>query len=257
MGTQECGDGHLLSSPLPTCALPLCSCSRPAPSLPLSLLPIAHLPSPEPPNALSTPHMASLDLPEPPTQATISQARAQLLSLHDSSRHLEARIADAREALARIVDERTAALRELERELAAVEDRVALTKAYVSPIKRLPRELLRQIFLFNFEDCAWSAWVLSAVCALWRKVALGMPTLWSKVRFLPLRRLSLHCLGSLCSFHCPSACCGSASYALDERCVRRVTGDRTRPGPRPVATAAILASFITLCSHRAGRLITD
>ncbi|OJT12557.1 hypothetical protein TRAPUB_10881 [Trametes pubescens] len=128
--------------------------------------------------------MAHLDLPEPPTQATITQARAQLVSLHDTSRHLEGRIADARDALARIVEERTAALRELERELAAVEDRVALTKAYVSPIKRLPHELLRHIFLFNFEDCAWSAWVLSAVCALWRKVALGMPTLWSKIRLV-------------------------------------------------------------------------
>lgn len=145
-------------------------------------------------------HMASLDLPEPPTQATITQARAQLVSLHDTSRHLEARIAEARDVLARIVDERTAALRELERELATVEDRVALTKAYVSPIKRLPHELLRQIFLFNFEDCAWSAWVLSAVCALWRKVALGMPTLWSKVCFLPLRRLSLHRLVPPVSF---------------------------------------------------------
>ncbi|KAI0355357.1 hypothetical protein OH77DRAFT_1504200 [Trametes cingulata] len=128
--------------------------------------------------------MASLDLPEPPTQATIALARAQLAHLHDTTKGLEARINDARDALARIVEERTAAIRDMERELAAVEDRLALTKAYVSPIKRLPHELLRHIFLFNFEDCAWSAWVLSAVCAVWRKVALSMPTLWSKIRLV-------------------------------------------------------------------------
>ncbi|KAI0650397.1 hypothetical protein C8Q79DRAFT_998253 [Trametes meyenii] len=128
--------------------------------------------------------MTSLDLPEPPTQATLAQVRAHLAVLHGDSAALSARIADERAALARIVEERQAALRALERELAAVEDRVAHARAYVAPIKRLPHELLRLVFFLNFEDCAWSAWVLSAVCALWRKVALAMPVLWSKIRLV-------------------------------------------------------------------------
>ena len=129
--------------------------------------------------------MHPLDLPEPPTQASIAHARAQLVALHESSQALEQQILDARDALARIVEERQAAIRDMERELAVLDDSVALTKAYVSPIKRLPHELLRHIFLFNFDDCAWSAWVLAAVCSLWRKVALAMPTIWSKVRAYP------------------------------------------------------------------------
>ncbi|KAH9854999.1 hypothetical protein C2E23DRAFT_867092 [Lenzites betulinus] len=128
--------------------------------------------------------MTTLDLLEPPTQATIAHARAQLDSLTSSAHTLEEQILDARDALARLVDERQAAIRELERELAAAEDRLAHTRAYVAPIRRLPHELLRQIFTFSFGDCAWTAWVLAAVCSLWRKVALAMPTLWSKIRLV-------------------------------------------------------------------------
>ncbi len=125
--------------------------------------------------------MSLLDFPEPPTEAAIAHARAQLTLYQDDSRALEHKIQDARDELARILDERQNAIREMEKELATLEDRVALTKAYVSPIKRLPNELLRHIFFFNFDDCAWSAWVLSAVCSLWRRLVLSMPKLWSKV----------------------------------------------------------------------------
>ena len=126
-----------------------------------------------------------LDFPEPPTEAAVALAREQLALLANDSRTLERRIQDAKDALARIVEERQSAIRDMERELATVEDRLALTRAYVSPIKRLPHELLRHIFLFNFDHCAWSAWILSSVCSLWRRLVLSMPKLWSKVR--PLR----------------------------------------------------------------------
>ncbi|OSD04503.1 hypothetical protein PYCCODRAFT_1353773, partial [Trametes coccinea BRFM310] len=125
-----------------------------------------------------------LDLPEPPTQATLALARAQLATLTSASKALEQKLVDARDALARIVDERQAAIRDMERELALLDDSLALARAYVSPIKRLPHELLRHVFVFVFEDCAWSAWVLAAVCTLWRKVALAMPVIWSKIRLV-------------------------------------------------------------------------
>ncbi|KAI1796059.1 hypothetical protein LXA43DRAFT_1160470 [Ganoderma leucocontextum] len=128
--------------------------------------------------------MSLLDFPEPPTEAAIAHARAQLSLYQDDSRALEQKIQDARDELARILEERQTAIREMEKELASLEDRVALTKAYVSPMKRLPNELLRHIFTFNFDDCAWSAWVLSAVCSLWRRLVLNMPRLWSKIRLV-------------------------------------------------------------------------
>lgn len=142
--------------------------------------------------------MSLLDFPEPPTEAAIAHARAQLTFYQDDSRALEQKIQDAKDELARIVDERQNAIREMEKELASLDDKVALTKAYVSPIKRLPNELLRHIFFYNFDDCAWSAWVLSAVCSLWRRLVLNMPKLWSKVclRYSPSlarrARLTLH-----------------------------------------------------------------
>lgn len=139
---------------------------------------------PPPSSSLSSPLaiMSSFDFPEPPTEAAVAHARAQLASYTHDSRALERRIQDARDALARIVEDRQSAIFEMERELASLEDKLAYTKAYVSPIKRLPHELLRHIFLFTFDDCAWSAWVLSAVCSLWRRLVLSMPRLWSKVR---------------------------------------------------------------------------
>ncbi|RPD80769.1 hypothetical protein L226DRAFT_452719 [Lentinus tigrinus ALCF2SS1-7] len=128
--------------------------------------------------------MYPLDYPEPPTEAAIAHARAQLASYDHDARSLERHIQHARDALARIVEERQCAIREMERELAALEDKVAHTKAYVSPFKRLPHELLRHIFLNVFEDSATSAWTLSSVCMLWRRLALSMPKLWSKIRLI-------------------------------------------------------------------------
>ncbi len=125
--------------------------------------------------------MYSLDYPEPPTEAAIAHARAQLVSYGHDAKALERQLQDARDALARIVDERQCTIREMERELAALEDKLAHAKAYVSPFKRLPHELLRHIFTYVFEDSATSAWILSAVCMLWRRLALSMPKLWSKV----------------------------------------------------------------------------
>lgn len=144
---------------------------HPSPRLPVS-----------PPALISSlPAMYPLDYPEPPTEATIAHARAHLASYDHDARILERQIQDARDALARIIEERQCAIRDMERDLLVLEDKVAYTKAYVSPFKRLPHELLRHIFLYVFEDSATSAWVLSAVCLLWRRLALSMPKLWSKV----------------------------------------------------------------------------
>ena len=132
---------------------------------------------------------SSLDLPEPPSDVTLAYARAQLVNYDREHRDLTQRLQDERDALARIVDEKQTAIRFLEAELAALGSKVALTKAYISPIKRLPHELLRHIFLYLLDDCSWSAWVLSAVCSLWRRLALQMPTLWSKVRSPSFRHI--------------------------------------------------------------------
>jgi len=128
--------------------------------------------------------MPLLQLPEPPTLSTLADARRSLESARTSVEELNVKIEVAEAALAQIVADSKCAINELLRERAALEDRVFRTMAYLSPIRRLPNELLREIFMCNFDDYPCCAWVLAAVCSMWRRLALGMPKLWSKVSVL-------------------------------------------------------------------------
>ena len=125
--------------------------------------------------------MSSCGFPEPPTRTSLEDARRVLDVQRTAVATVSARIHAAEEELARIVRERRDAIQEMEKERAAVEDQVSRTLAYLSHIRRLPHELLGQIFMFIFDDYPCCAWVLAAVCSLWRRQVLSMPRLWSKV----------------------------------------------------------------------------
>ena len=127
------------------------------------------------------PYNPNTALPEPPTQASLAEARRELTSRQESVQALSDRIRAAEEELARTVALAKSAILELEKERDVLQEQVAHTLAYIAPIRRLPHELLRYIFLLNFEEYPCCAWVLSAVCTLWRRQVLSMPTLWSKV----------------------------------------------------------------------------
>lgn len=128
--------------------------------------------------------MSHFNLPEPPTKTSLAEART-VLDLHRQSiDELNVKINTAEAELARIVEESRSAIHELESQKAVFEEKIALTLAYVSPIRRLPHDLLRHIFLLNFEEYPCCAWVLSAVSPLWRRLVLSMPTMWSKVSIL-------------------------------------------------------------------------
>ncbi|KAJ7840386.1 hypothetical protein B0H14DRAFT_2785230 [Mycena olivaceomarginata] len=83
-------------------------------------------------------------------------------------------------SLAQIVAEAQAAIDELFREQHLVQETIAHAQAYLLPIRRLSGELLRGLFLWCFEGHPCCAWVLSAVCADWRRKALRIPLIWSK-----------------------------------------------------------------------------
>lgn len=122
-----------------------------------------------------------MDYPEPHTDSSIAAARRALDVQRRELAQLTERIASAEDALAGIVTDRKQAIREMQREQQVLEDAVKHTLAYISPIRRLPHELLRHIFLYYFEDHPCCAWILAAVCVLWRRQALAIPKLWSKV----------------------------------------------------------------------------
>ncbi|KAF8189413.1 hypothetical protein BJ912DRAFT_850688 [Pholiota molesta] len=127
---------------------------------------------------------------EPPTRETLADARRALETTRDSVNRLTSKITAAEQTLAQIVRESQYAINQLQAERAALERHVSNTMAYLSPVRWLPLELLREIFLWTFEDHPCSAWVLAAVCTSWRRLALRIPVIWSKIRLLTTQHAS-------------------------------------------------------------------
>jgi hypothetical protein len=118
---------------------------------------------------------------EPPTASSLADARRILDESSASLGDLVHKIEAAEAQLAQIVAESHCAIKDLQREREALENKIARARAYMSPIRRLPNELLRHIFIMNFDEYPCCAWILSSVCSQWRRLALSMPRLWSKV----------------------------------------------------------------------------
>jgi hypothetical protein len=127
--------------------------------------------------------MLDLRFLEPPTQHSLEEARRSLQTQQQSADEIKSKIQDAEQELKTVERHWHEVIRNLQQEHASAEQSIASTLAYLSPIRRLPHELLGSIFSFIFEEYPCCAWVLSAVCQLWRKQALGMHRLWSRVRF--------------------------------------------------------------------------
>lgn len=129
--------------------------------------------------------MTAFPFPDPPTPTTLLHARQEVAIHRSRVSALSVKIEDAEDELQRLVRESRCTIQELEKERTAAEEQLAQTLAYLSPIRRLPNEILSQIFTFIFEELPCCAWVLSAVSSLWRRRVLAMPKLWSKVCEVP------------------------------------------------------------------------
>ena len=135
---------------------------------------------------------AKMQRPEPPTAGSRAEAQAQIESNKKKIQSMSETIASTEDKLAQIINEYRCAIRALHKSKQELEEEVSLSLAYISPIRTLPHELLRHIFLLNFEDQPCCAWGVAAVCSLWRRLVLGMPRMWSKVcsRYIGSRPLS-------------------------------------------------------------------
>ena len=125
----------------------------------------------------------------------LAEARVKLKTQQDDAAALAKRIYDAEEQLAQIIAESKLAIDALEDEKHQVELKIQRTKAYLSPMRRLPDDLLRELFWFEFEMAPCCAWVLGAVCTRWRRIVLNMHRIWSRV-----------CTQSLCFAVCLVSC---------------------------------------------------
>ncbi|KAJ7923916.1 hypothetical protein B0H13DRAFT_1706905 [Mycena leptocephala] len=128
--------------------------------------------------------MLPLPSSEPPTYVSLSAARAALDEYLKDASSLADGITAMKDSLAQIVAERQAVINELRREQHLVQETIAHTQAYLSPTRRLSSELLSEMFLWCFDGHPCCGWVLSAVCAKWRRQALNIPLIWSKIRLL-------------------------------------------------------------------------
>jgi hypothetical protein len=131
------------------------------------------------------PNMLPLTLPDPPSQDSLLCAQTHLQQTLQETLDLAAQISDKERALAQQIHDTQAAIARLADQKKALDQEAARTRAYLSPVRRLPAELLREIFLWNFEEHAACAWVFSAVSSSWRRLAIRTPRLWSKVSRSP------------------------------------------------------------------------
>lgn len=118
---------------------------------------------------------------EPLTAQGIVEAQRQLEGHHQELHQLHKDIINEEEALRQYVEEKERKIKDLHHRRKTLEDTTYLTVAYLSPIRRLPNEVLSHVFRFGFEEDATFAWTLASVSTLWRRVALHMPKIWSKV----------------------------------------------------------------------------
>ena len=119
---------------------------------------------------------------ELPSTQQLAAAKEQLAASEASLETISRKIEDAEQTLAEIVASTRRTIDDFHIERTKVQREIALALAYISPIRRLPQELLREVFLINFEHDARCGWGISGVCTLWRRIALSMPRLWSRIR---------------------------------------------------------------------------
>lgn len=125
-----------------------------------------------------------LDFPisELPSPLQLAQAKESLAQSEQTLRDITQRIEDTENELAELIASSKRNIDGMKMERTALQKQIAFTLGYISPIRRLPSEILRVIFLMYFDQDPCCAWNLSAACRLWRRVTLGMPRIWSKIR---------------------------------------------------------------------------
>jgi hypothetical protein len=130
----------------------------------------------EPLKPLVSPVPTSLGTNARPTNAEVADIRRVLL---DTEADLLAYDRD--------IDLLEVVLESRRRERQALEEFRNLHASLLSPIRRLPPELLMEIFMLLPTDWGsqardWDAtFILGAVCSGWRKLALSMPLLWCSI----------------------------------------------------------------------------
>ncbi|KAJ7230267.1 hypothetical protein GGX14DRAFT_582649 [Mycena pura] len=113
---------------------------------------------------------------------------SELADIETASSDLDAHLALLDDEIARL----KARVEQLEEERLAIGTRRQRNHAILSPLRRIPPEVLVEVFLCSLPpeyvdynrgryDIKESPWVLTHVCSRWRTVALSTSSLWSRI----------------------------------------------------------------------------
>lgn len=126
-------------------------------------------------NPSSTPLVHLLTSNNSPSNVEEMLARNKIQALQDSLTVLQLEIDNY------LSDLRTAAT-DLESHKAAIIKSISAHESIISPLRKLPPELLQVIFQKTYWDLVTTLslpWSLSQVCQSWRKIVHATPILWS------------------------------------------------------------------------------
>jgi hypothetical protein len=76
----------------------------------------------------------------------------------------------------------TAKVADLEVQIHTLKEESSKAASFLAPIRRLPVEMLAEIFVFSISSHAHTPLELMRVCRKWRAVVLTMPRIWSYLR---------------------------------------------------------------------------
>jgi len=139
---------------------------------------------------------------------------------------------------------------ELKTEKKQIERRLTRQREFVAPVKRLPSEMLSEIFMIQV-DCGDSPWTLLRVCRLWRVVASSTPHLWRHIQIAEDRQIDSGTSFQNCftnsHFEKALSRTGAAPLSISITDVRSYTSDLAAESKRLFALFSTLAKVFDRC----------
>ncbi|KAJ7252100.1 hypothetical protein B0H12DRAFT_957682, partial [Mycena haematopus] len=123
---------------------------------------------------MSSPFASRLGTNYCPLDAELAQIQGLLVEPCQRLKQLDDEISVIRKALDKLAEERS-----------RIVDYVEAHKALLSPLRRLPLDIIEEIFMAclpTHRNCVMSATeapvILGRICSSWRTISLSMPRLW-------------------------------------------------------------------------------
>ena len=117
-----------------------------------------------------------------PSPQQISQAKANVEKYGVEVSNIQTQIQAEDENIAALIQAHESTVKSLKARKRELQDKISFARAYLAPIRKLPNELLAEVFLIIFAQgdhkCGWT---LSRVSQRWRRLALSLHVLWSSI----------------------------------------------------------------------------